>query len=64
MYMKQYLETQDTLVLIGGIQIGSSMIKHIGKGIQKQAKEEAIWQDQVATHGKCTRKTYVKEKLA
>ena len=51
MYIKQHLETKDTLVLMGGIQIGGSMIRYIGKGIQKLAKGEAIWQDQVATCG-------------
>ena len=51
MHIKQHLKTKDTLVFMGGIQIGASMIEYIGKENQKQAKEKAIWQDQVATHG-------------
>ena len=51
MYVIKYPETKDTLVLIGGIQIGGFMINYKGKGIQKQAKGEVVWQDQVATCG-------------
>ena len=47
----KYLVIQDTPVLMGGIQIGETMIRYIGKDIQKLGEGEAIWQDQVATCG-------------
>ena len=34
-----------------GIQIKGSMTRYIGENIQKLGEGEAIWQDQVATHG-------------
>ena len=36
-YIKTHLEILDTLLFIGGIHIGSSMTKHLGKVIEKQA---------------------------
>ena len=51
MYVTEYLMTKDTPVLKGGIQIGGTMTRYIGKDIQKLGEEEGIWQDQVATCG-------------
>ena len=56
------VRAQDTLVLKRGIQIGGFMARYIGKDIQKLGKGEAIWQDQVATRGLCTRKSHKEEK--
>ncbi len=36
-YIKTHLEILDTLLLIGGIHIGGSMTKHLGKLKEKQA---------------------------
>ena len=38
MYVIEYLETKDTLVLMGGIQIKGFIIRYIGKGNQKLVK--------------------------
>ena len=51
---KGLIRAQDTPVLKRGIQNEGFMTRYLGKDIQKLGKEEAIWQDQVATHGFCT----------
>ena len=61
MSANQYIESKDTLVLIGGIHNEGSKTKHIGKLTQKQPKREAIWQDQVATHENCTKNPMLKK---
>ena len=56
------LVAKDIPVLMEGLKIGGTMIRYIEKGIQKLEEGEAIWQDQVATCGKCTRKFHKEEK--
>ena len=61
-YIKTHLEILDTLLLIGGIHIGGSMTKHLGKLKEKQATEKFSIQDYVELRRICTRKLYRQRK--
>ena len=56
-YVKIYLKTQDTILLMGGIHIWGSMTKYLGEMKEKQATGEISIQDYVDLCRKCTRKS-------